>query len=595
MLNSFRQAVSLIEAGARARWLLLLVLAVLVGAAEIVGAFLIFVLLGLITSADAPLELPLVGDLAARFPEASRAALVTGVAVVVGSFFVVRGILYLAQSYLQNRVAHNAGVRLSSRLFRGYLHMPYEAHLRRNSSELIRTAFGSVGEIVDSVLVPAIAVIAETLLVLGVFTALLIVAPEVTLFTAATVMLLVVVLFKVVQPKMRRLGALRQETVNVSLQVLQQSLEGIRDIKLLGREPYFVRQYAQSRATAARTSYLRSVLLDAPRAVIESALMLFIVSFLVISVRGTGDPEESLALLGLFAYAVLRILPSVNRIVANVNNMRFGSAAVGLVLADLAAVDAEDRAPQRTAGAPLRFASLELTDLSYKYDPQGPWVLKGLDLTVTRGESIGVVGATGAGKSTLLDLILGLLTPTAGQVVVNGIEIQSDLPNWHATVGVVSQSVFLVDDTLVRNIALGEPNNEIDLNRVWTSLRIAQLEAFVLSLEEGLATVVGERGVRLSGGQRQRIAIARALYRLPAVLVFDEGTSALDGVTEKAFTDALAAMGSATTVISVAHRLATVRNHDRIIVLEGGSIADVGSYDDLQSRSSLFRRMAHGA
>ena len=592
MLDGLRNVARVIERGARKRWLLLFALAVAVSVSEIVGAFLIFVLLGLISSPDAAVQLPVIGDVRALFPNVADRDLVAYVAGFVACFFVVRGALYLIQSYLQNRVAQNLGVQLSSRLLRGYLRMPYARHLERNSAELVRTAFSSVNEIVAGVLIPVVAVIAESLIVLGVFAALLLVAPAVTLLAALSIGLLVLFLLRVIQPRMASLGVLNQEVIGTTYKVLQQSLEGVRDIKVLGREPYFERQFSQSRATAARTMYLRNVLLDAPRAVVETALVILIVVFLVVAVRRSTQPQDLLAVLGLFAYAVLRVLPSVNRIVANANSIRYGGAAVDLVLADLDALDTGPWQPLPSQPTLPFERCLEVSHVSFAFSPDGPLVLDVVDLTVRRGESIGVVGPTGAGKSTLLDVVLGLLRPTHGQVLVDGVDVQSDLTGWHRQLGVVPQLVFLVDDTLRGNIALGEGPEEIDEQALRDAVRIAQLEDVVAGLDQGLDTVVGERGVRLSGGQRQRVAIARALYRRPSILVFDEGTSALDARTEAAFTASLEALHGEKTIFTVAHRLGTVRNHDRIVVLEHGRVADIGTYDELLARSSTFRSIA---
>lgn len=591
-MSGFRKILRLIGEDTRGRWVLILLLAVLVSVSEVVGAFLIFVLLGLVTEPDRPLVLPLLGDATERFPELNASELLVLAAASIAVFFVLRGGLYLVQTYLQNRVAQGTGVRLSTQLVHGYMRMPYSEHTSRNSSELIRTAYASVSEIVGGVLVPATAFISESFIVLGVFVALLLLAPEVTLGAAALVGSLILLLLKVVQPRMAALGATNQHAVGESLKTLQQSFEGIRDIKVLGRESFFERQFARHRATTARTAYLRAVLLDAPRAVVETSLIVLIVSFLVVSLRTSESPEDLLALLGVFAYAVLRVLPSVNRIVANGNSMRFGAAAVEHVLRDLAAFRSEaDRGPDE--GADLRLTGeIRLADVTFSYQPDQRPVLVDVRLQIRRGESLGIVGATGAGKSTLLDIILGLLVPTQGAVLVDGADIQENLRAWHRNLGVVPQAVFLLDDTLRRNIALGEEASEIDEAAVARSLETAQLAEFVSSLDEGLDTVVGERGVRLSGGQRQRVAIARALYRNPSVLIFDEGTSALDNATEAAFTGALDRLRGERTIITVAHRLSTVRDHDRIVVLDGGRISDIGSYDELSERSTVFRAMA---
>lgn len=592
MLHAIRQTAQLVARGTRLRWVAVLCLAIAVGLAEIAGALLIFLLLRLISSPDASVKFPLIGEVGTTSSSSAGPGFVLA-AVGIASFFFIRGGLYLLQSYMQNRVAHNAGVRLSTALLRGYLRMPFAEHARRNSAEMIRNSLSTVQDVVAGVLVPTVAVVSESLIVLGVFAGLLLVAPAATIATAGIMFCIVAGLVKLVQPKLLALGAAHQSVSTASFKAVQQSLQGVKDIKLLGRESYFERRFAAARATQARIAYNRAVLLDAPRAAIESALVALIVAFLLISVRTAESPEALLAVLGVFAYAVLRVLPSVNRIVANISAIRFASAAVNDISSDLRqfARAAADVREQPTSD--LRLGdTLRLDSVSFAYEHDAPPVLHGISLTICRGESIGIVGSTGAGKSTLVDVILGLLEPTAGSVRVDGVDIQDNLRAWQSQLGVVPQSIFLTDDTLRRNIALGEEDADIDEGAVLRAVQVAQLGAFVDSAPAKLDTFVGERGVRLSGGQRQRVAIARALYRKPEVLVFDEGTSALDNATEAAFSSSLERLRGECTIITVAHRLSTVRLHDRIVVLNSGRVADVGAYDELLSSSSIFRELA---
>jgi ATP-binding cassette subfamily C protein len=230
--------------------------------------------------------------------------------------------------------------------------------------------------------------------------------------------------------------------------------------------------------------------------------------------------------------------------------------------------------------------------VDFTYEKAGTPALRNVDLVIKRGEKLGIAGQTGSGKTTLLDLILGLLSPTSGEVLVDGDPVEARLPGWLSTIGMVPQSVFLIDDTIRRNVAFGVQDRAIDDGRVSEVLKLAQLSAFVDALPDGAETVVGERGTRLSGGQRQRIAIARALYSDPSVLILDEGTSALDNTTEAELMEALEDASRDRTVIIVAHRLSTVRQTDRIVFLDDGKIVDIGRFDELLERNAAFRRLA---
>jgi ATP-binding cassette subfamily C protein len=596
MLDTLRKSYHLAGHTPRSRWVVLLVLAIIVSVVEAIGAVMIFSLLSLVASPDTRASSPVSKVLHDIAPSLDERGLLVASIIVIAAFFISRAGILTAQSYLQNRIMQNAGVVLSTRLLRGYLALPYSLHLQRNSSELVRNVFSSVADVTGYAWIPGLGLVSDGLTVLAMAVVLLVTAPLPTLMTIVVLGPTVLALVKVVQPRLRRLGVISQDTAGATFQSLHQSFEGLRDIKLLGRERYFETVFSRGRASYARAQYGRAVLVDIPRVALETTLMLFILGFLLVTaVPDEGANTDALAVLGLFGYAVIRLLPSINRTVANVNSIRFGAAAVNDLHADIELIDSlegTDHAPVD----PLPFEhDIVFDDVSFSYPGTDGAALEHDSLRIERGESIGVVGSTGAGKSTMLDLLVGLLHPTTGRVLVDGHDVRESSRAWHLRLGVVPQTLFLVDDTLRRNIALGAEDVEIDEARLQAAVATAQLRDFVETLPEELETVVGERGVRLSGGQRQRIAIARALYRDPSVLVFDEGTSALDMLTEKNLVAALANVARNRTMIVVAHRLATVRACDRIIVLEHGRVVDDGTYDDLLARSSTFRELASGA
>jgi ABC-type multidrug transport system fused ATPase/permease subunit len=300
--------------------------------------------------------------------------------------------------------------------------------------------------------------------------------------------------------------------------------------------------------------------------------------------------------LGLFAYVGLKLQPSMQRIVRGINNLKFASAAIDDVHADLVLVEREAPDLAEESPPPLPFEREVLVEgVSFAYEGTDRPALKDVDLRIGAGEAIGICGPTGGGKTTLADLITGLLTPTSGRVIVDGVDIREHVRAWHSNLGVVPQMVFLVDDSLRRNIALGLPDKEIDEEAVSEAVHLAQLDEVVAALPQGLDTVVGERGVRISGGQRQRVSIARALYRQPKVLILDEGTAALDNSTEQKLMEALERLRGDHTIILIAHRLSTVRRCDRIVYVDEGRIAGTDTYDGLIRENTAFRRMSSSA
>lgn len=572
-------------------WVAVALLAVAVGGMELVGGLLIFVLLSSLTAPGSGLEIPLVGRIRDGFPQLSDESFLLWTATLVGIFFVVRAAVFLFQSYLQNRLAQNAGVRLATRLLRSYLDMPYAFHLRRNSSELIRNVHGSVHQIVVLGFTPIVVLVSETLLIVGVFVALLLVSAAGTMLTLVAIGPLVLLLLKVIKRGMRKWGRVHQDMSGTTLRVLQESLHALRDIKILGKERYFESRFAAARAQLARAIYMQGLLSALPRVTTETMLVVFIVVFLGVAIS-TGRPvADLLALFGTFGYAGLRLMPSVNRIVTNANNLQFSRAAVEDVYSEL--VTLEDVAVAAGGADEIRFHDRVVVDeLSFSYEGGDAPVVDGISFSLAKGESIGIVGSTGAGKSTLLDIMLGLLRPTAGTVTVDGVPIHSSPASWQRMLGVVPQATFLIDDTLRRNIALGLGDDEIDEDRVRTAATLAQLDDFIQTLPDNLGTVVGERGIRLSGGQRQRVAIARALYRDPEVIFFDEATASLDNITEAKLLEGIERLYGDHTVVMVAHRLSTVRRCDRILLLEQGRLVDSGTFDALLERNRLFQDMA---
>lgn len=569
--------------------------ATIVSLLDAAAAVLVFSLFRMLAAPEQGLDLPVLGDLGRFAPSLDPSGLLLAGGFLVAGVFTVRSIAYLAEAYAQNRVANHIAVDVADDLARGYLAMPYALHLRRNSAELVRNAYEGTQRLTNEVLTPVIRIISESLTVAAILGVLLATAP------AATGLMLVIfgptvfILLRVVNPRLERLGKTAFAMGRTSLKSIQQALAGLRDIKTLERERFFADDFRHQRRRQARARYLRGTALELPRTTIETVLVLAVAAFLAFTVLTDRSPQDAFAVLGLMGYGAFRALPSLNRTLQLLNALRFSTAIIDEIHADLRSIQTHVPEIRSRPIEPLTLChAIRLEDVHYRYPDTTTEALAGIDLEIPRGTTLGVVGPTGGGKTTLVDVIIGLLDPTPGRVTVDGVDIRENLGGWRRNLGVVSQSVFLLDDTLHRNIAFGLPDDEVDEARVAEAVRLAQLEDFVDGLPEGLDTVVGEQGVRISGGQRQRVAIARALYRRPEVLVFDEATSALDSVTEQDFMRALAEQLESRTLVMVAHRITTVRDCDRIVVVVGGRITDSGTYDELFERSDAFRRLATG-
>lgn len=591
MWSTLRNMMHLLGEESRSQWILLTAVAVLASGLEMAGALLIYILLAVIANPDVGGDFPLIGGLAGGGDERSFLLLF---ASLIGAFFVLRALTQIGIAYAKHRLAQNAGARLSSRLMRGYLELPYDFHLTRNSSELVRNAHTTVREISQQGFLQAIYVVAEGALILGLLIVMVAVAPAATALAVLVMGSAAGVLLKVVQPRLKRQGVVAQEMEKRTLSAIQQSLYGVRDIKLLNAQAYFGEVYRKYRLRQSRALYVHGTIAEAPRNVIELALFGFILTFFSFSLFAGSTTEELLATLGLFAYAGLRLIPSVQKLVGGLNHLQFAGPAIENIYDDHKSITAAAAAHSDGPDTLELLNRVTLEDVEFRYEGAQRPALDAVNLTIERGLAVGICGPTGGGKTTLIDVISGLLVPTRGKVCVDGSDLRGREREWYRQLGVVPQTVFLTDDSLRRNIALGTADEDIDEEALSEAVDLAQLTDFVGSLPRGLGTFVGERGVRLSGGQRQRVAIARALYRRPSVIVFDEGTSALDNATEGLLMSSLERLRGERTVLMVAHRLSTVRSCDKVVYMENGGIAGSGTFDYLRETCDGFRSLARG-
>jgi ABC-type multidrug transport system fused ATPase/permease subunit len=582
--STARKIWSLLTPSERRGALLLLALMFIGMALETLGVSLVIPAIALLAQKDPAANYPALKPALEALGNPSQQSLVVGGLLALVGVYLVKVLFLALLAWRQMTYAFGVRVRLSQRLYRTYLRLPYPFHLQRNSAQLIRNVITEVSMFSTTGIVQGITLLTELLVLLGLCGLLLAIEPVPALIVAAVLGTAAWAFHRVTRGGIARWGERRQHHDGLRLQQLQQGLGGVKDVKLLGRESDFLAQYRAHDAQSARVGQLMSTVQLLPRLWLE-LLAVSGLAILVISLIAQDRALEAvLPTLGLFAAAAFRLIPSVNRVLGAVQQLRYALPAINTLHAELnRPLPAHEGT--RAPAAPFR-AALELRHVTYTYPGAARAALANLSLAIRRGESVGVVGASGAGKSTLVDVLLGLLTPDSGEVRVDGASIQANLRGWQDQIGYVPQSIFLTDDTLRRNVAFGLPEAEIDDEAVRRAIRAAQLDAFVASLPEGLETVVGERGVRISGGQRQRIGIARALYHDPAVLVLDEATSSLDVPTERGVMQAVDALHGDKTIVIVAHRLSTVESCDRLLRLEEGRLADEGGPQTLLARQA---------
>lgn len=488
--------------------------------------------------------------------------------------------IYLAfLAWQQSRFITQLQSELSQKLFAIYLTQPYTFHLQRNSAHLVRNVQGEMSMFINSSVSQYIGLFAEISVAVGLFALLFVIEPVGTL-TVFGVLLIVGGLFqRFTKHHITAWGKQRQNHEGYRVKQLQQGLGGAKDVKLLGREKEFLNQYRIHTEQAMKMGQLQYFMQQMPRLWLEILAIIGITLLMLTMLSQQKTMGSALPTLALFAAVCFRLMPSANRILAALQQIRFSAPALDLIHHELGLQEDNTKLHSKIIpnDDPLKKVNIfkskiELIDVSYTYPNAKKPALNQLSLSIKRGELIGFIGESGSGKSTLIDLMIGLLTPEKGQLLVDDVNIHQNIRSWQNQIGYVPQSIYLTDETLRRNIAFGLAEEDIDDEAVNRALTAAQLQKFVSGLADGVNTVVGERGVRLSGGQRQRIGIARALYHDPEILVLDEATSALDVETESQVMDAVLALQGQKTILIVAHRLSTVERCDRLYKLDSGLI-----------------------
>jgi ABC-type multidrug transport system fused ATPase/permease subunit len=504
--------------------------------------------------------------------------LAVGLLLVV---YVFKNAFLAASTWIQRGFLTRVTSRIAARMLEIYIRQPYAFHLRKNSSTLIRNT-QDASMLVAAGIEPMLTILTEGLIAFALFVVLVVVEPLGTICVTVLLLFATFIFQRFFDQKLRKWGTLRQIQKGLIIQTIQQGLGAVKDVKVLGREEWFVNQHRERQTLDANLFRRINTVQVIPRLWLEVMAMAGLAGLVVIMLATGKDIDKIIPTVGLFAVTSFKVLPSINKLVSSKQTLKVSRSTIETIHHDLSLPVEINPTDQNST---FRFENIVVDQLDFIYEQSENLVLSNINVKILSGEAVGFVGQSGSGKSTLIDIMLGLLEPQNGSVLINGQTIENVKQSWQKQIGYIPQTIFLMDDSLRRNIAIGIADNEIDEVAIVEALKSAQLEEFVASLPEGLDTVVGERGVRLSGGQRQRIGIARALYHRPSVLVLDEATSSLDTETEHGVMQAVQALQGDKTVIIVAHRLSTVEYCDRLYRLDAGRIVDEGTFDEVMNRS----------
>ncbi len=503
----------------------------------------------------------------------SQRELLIWLGLLLIAVYLIKNTYLLFAKYVQLRFVFNNRLELSGRLMRNYMKKPYPFHLEKNSSEILRSVTSDVNNLYELVM-DVIDLVSNLLIIAMLAVYLLYTDVVITLVVAALLGLCSYFYFAIMRKRTVDYGKQNQIYNGKMIQAVNQALGGIKEIKVLARENYFVRAYEENGRYYASSLKKSQFYRNAPKYLIETVCVCGVLATILIKLQMGADVQELVPQLSVFAMAAFRLLPSVNQVNNLLNGILFLKPSIDRIYEDLQEAGAKknERPPERDYRRLPAADAVRFEHVTFRYPGTEKEILSDLSVELPLKKSIGLVGSSGAGKTTFMDLLLGLLSPDQGRICYGDSDIRDYPDAWGHKLGYIPQSIYLADDTIRRNVAFGIPDSEISEAKVRRALEEAQLLEFVDGLDDGLDTMVGESGVRLSGGQRQRIGIARALYQQPEILVLDEATSALDTETEQAVMEAVERFRGRCTLLMIAHRTSTLENCDQIYRLEDGKL-----------------------
>lgn len=496
------------------------------------------------------------------------------IACVIIFIYIFKNVFISIEKNAIYKYSYNVQRKISTKLLYSYMHEPYTFHLNKNVAELQRSMQEDT-DLFARGMIHIMEMVAEIAVCCAIGVYLFIVSRSITVIVIVLLLMCLAVFTYISKRYSKNLGKQSQVYKGNIYKWMNQSLGGIKEIKVLNREPYFIETYDMYFGKYIRGLRISCLIRILPKYVIETVCMTgLLIAVIFKMLMGQKEVIEFIPQLAVFAVAAFRLLPSVGKINEHLATVLYAVPSLDLIYHDLKEVEELNVSEKKNAGDWKFKNVLKIRNVSYHYPDSEENVLDQVTFEIARGKSVAFIGPSGAGKTTMVDIILGLLQPQYGKIYADDMDIEKNIELWQKEIGYIPQTIYLSDDTIRNNIAFGIKEEEIDEDAVVDAMKKAQLFDFVDNLPEGLDTVVGERGIRLSGGQRQRIGIARALYHNPEVLVLDEATSALDNDTEAAVMEAIDNLQGTKTIIIIAHRLTTIRNVDTIFEVSGGKVTE---------------------
>jgi ABC-type multidrug transport system fused ATPase/permease subunit len=490
--------------------------------------------------------------------------------------FLIKNLYLLWLTYEQNTFVAHVRNDMISRVMREFLNRPYEDYLGADIPTVFRITDSDIPHAFSLVLA-MLQLATELVVSLFLCVVLLFINWQMTVFIVVIFLILTAINSRFLKPRLNKVGKKNQDIQSQIAKWRIQAIYGLKDVKVLNRQDFFIRNYYESGKVGADTARDYAVMNNLPRYMIETVFMISVLGFITVYLINGGDVSKLIPQLAAFAVAAMRIMPSANRINTYMTEIAYEEPSLNYVYDNLTESMKMDKAmraeKEKIAGPAIHLNDkIELRDITFAYPDADRNIFSDAEMVIPKGKSVGIIGSSGAGKSTIVDILLGLLHTQTGEILCDGSNIFSNYESWLAQIGYIPQTIYMIDESIRDNIAFGIDKDSIDEKRIWEVMEEAQLADFVRGLPEGLDTKIGDRGVRLSGGQRQRIGIARALYHNPEILVFDEATSALDNETEAAVMEAVNSFHGKKTMVIIAHRLNTIEKCDLIYEVKNEKI-----------------------
>lgn len=569
-MNSTIKKINFLVTKRQRKGLIILTLLLFVGMfLEIFGLGILIPGLSIVLDPEMIEKTPLIKSFRSYFYSFSDQGFIVLFLIFIIVVYFLKSFFILFLNYKQYKFLSNLIANITNNLFSGYLIQPYSFHINRNASELYKNIHVETNYL-NIFLSSLITIFIEGGFVFSVLLALIYIEPFGAIFIFLFYGLLTLMFLKFTKKRLKAWGRIREE---VDLQISKIALEGlggIKDLLILGRTNYFINYFSNEIYKRARLTSNQGTLSQIPRLYLELISVLGIISFIIILILQGKDTTDLIAILGLFVAATFRIIPSLNRIIGSVQSLKYYMPSVDIIYKEIS-LRSQIKVNENLQKN-FKFSNkIELRKVNFNFIDRTP-VLMDINLEIKKSQIIGIIGESGSGKSTLIDLIIGLHKPTTGKILIDGVSDYHNIQSWKNEIGYVSQSIYLTDDTIENNIALGIPNDKVDKLRISEVLKLVQLDRFINKLDLGTHTKVGERGVQLSGGQRQRIGIARAIYHDPSILIFDEATSALDSQTENEVLKSIKNFKGEKTIIMIAHRLSTLKDCDLIYEMKNNKL-----------------------